>query len=108
MILTWGDWAELQKLLRVLSAIGKKYNVGLSNVATRWVLDHDAVGAVIVGTRLGVSSNVEDNINVFKFRLTEDDKRKINNIALGENRERSLALFKGIGDCGHEYRNMQH
>jgi len=106
MILTWGDWSELQKLLQVLSTIGKKYNVGLSNVATRWVLDHEAVGAVIVGTRLGVSSNVEDNINVFKFRLSDEDRRRINSIALGERRERSLALFERIGDCGHEYRNM--
>ncbi|KAI4519532.1 Aldo/keto reductase, partial [Schizophyllum commune Loenen D] len=103
MISTWGSWEELQALLKVLRRIADKYNVSTSNVATRWVLDHDEVGAVIVGTRLGVSSNVSDNMHVFSFSLSDEDKAAI---AAVNPPEKAKALFDRIGDCGGEYRKM--
>ena len=46
----WGDWTLFQELLRVLRSIGDKHGgVSIANVATRWVLDQPAVGAVIIG-----------------------------------------------------------
>ncbi|KAL1680306.1 NADP-dependent oxidoreductase domain-containing protein [Schizophyllum commune] len=103
MISTWGSWEELQALLKALRRIADKYNVSTSNVATRWVLDHDEVGAVIVGTRLGVSSNVSDNMHVFSFSLSDEDKAAI---AAVNPPEKAKALFDRIGDCGGEYRKM--
>ncbi|TRM64713.1 NADP-dependent oxidoreductase domain-containing protein [Schizophyllum amplum] len=103
MISTWGSWEELQALLQTLRRIAEKYDVSTSNIATRWVLDHAEVGAVIVGTRLGVSSNVSDNMNVFSFKLSDEDMAAI---AVVNPPEKAKALFDRIGDCGGEYRKM--
>jgi hypothetical protein len=46
----WGDWTLFQELLVVLRSIGDRHGgVSIANVATRWVLDQPAVGAVIIG-----------------------------------------------------------
>jgi aryl-alcohol dehydrogenase-like predicted oxidoreductase len=103
MIMTWGTWEDLQLLLRTLRVVADRHGVSISNVAVRWVLDHVEVGSVIVGTRLGLSSNVDDNMKVFSFKLSPEDTCAIEEVAL---RSKALALFKRIGDCGHEYRNM--
>ncbi len=50
-----GGWDALQAVLKAAQAIGRKHGVSLSNVATRWVLEQSAVGAIIVGARLGES-----------------------------------------------------
>ena len=49
MIVKWGTWELFQSLLQVLRKIGDRHNVTVANVATRWVLDHSFVGAVIIG-----------------------------------------------------------
>lgn len=50
MILKWGNWNLFQELLAVLRSIGDRHSgVSIANVATRWVLDQPAVGAVIIG-----------------------------------------------------------
>jgi len=59
-------------------------------------LDKPAVGGVIVGTRLGLSEHIKDNLRVFSFKLDEEDNSNIESI-----------LKKGKplpGDCGDEYR----
>lgn len=106
MISLWGQWDDFQGLLSTLSKISKKHNVSLTNVATRWVLQQQSVGAVIVGTRLGVSSHGDENLGVFSFHLTNGDMDEINSAALGTDRVRSKALFERLGDCGNEYRAM--
>lgn len=46
----WGDWKLFQSLLRVLKDIGNLHGgLSISNVATRWVLDHPWVGAILIG-----------------------------------------------------------
>lgn len=94
----------------MLGDIAQKHGaeISLTNVATRWVLQQPAVGAVIVGTRLGVSSHAEDNLKVFQFQLDAEDMEAINTIALGEAQARmkAKAVFDKLGDCGNEYRAM--
>ncbi|KAI3614945.1 aldo keto reductase [Moniliophthora roreri] len=102
VISTWGTWADLQELLKTLTTIAEKHKVDCSNVAARWVLDNPAVGAVIVGTRLGVSSNVYSNLKVFSFQLDAEDLQQIEAAALGE---RARKVFEMMGDCGSEYRS---
>ena len=47
----WGNWALFQSLLAVLRDIGNRHGgLSIANIATRWVLDHTFVGAVIIGT----------------------------------------------------------
>jgi aryl-alcohol dehydrogenase-like predicted oxidoreductase len=50
----WGGWDLFQELLHTLDGIAKKHSVSIANVAVRWVLDQPAVGAVVLGARLGM------------------------------------------------------
>ncbi|KAI0126153.1 aldo/keto reductase [Xylariales sp. AK1849] len=106
MIHNWGSWADFQTLLHILTSLAKKHNVSLTNIATRWVLQQPAVGAVIVGTRLGVSAHGEENLRVFELKLDDYDMNAINEIALGNEGGKTLAMFQKLGDCGNEYRAM--
>ncbi len=91
-----GGWAAFQQLLRRLDEVATKHGVPITAVATRWVLDHDAVAAVIVGARLSRSAHIEDTLRVFDLTLDEDDRRTL---ATGRKYLQSLR-----GDCGDEYR----
>lgn len=101
MIQTWGDWDLFQTLLQVLRSIGDKYNASISNVATRWVLDFEYVGAVIVGARMGVSEHMEENLKTYGWHLDSGDQRKIETVLEKSRREE---VFTVMGDCGSEYR----
>lgn len=98
----WGDWELFQTLLSVLRSIGDRHrNASIANVATRWVLDHPFVGAVLVGTRLGVSEHPDDNRNVFRIQLSQEDRDDIESIL---DRSTGRKMITLIGDVGAEYR----
>ncbi|EIM84488.1 Aldo/keto reductase [Stereum hirsutum FP-91666 SS1] len=98
----WGDWELFQTLLSVLRTIGDRHeNASIANIATRWVLDHPCVGAVLVGSRLGVSEHPDDNLNVFRIRLSEKDRAEIEAVLDRSDGRRMITV---IGDCGAEYR----
>lgn len=99
--MVWGGWTLFQELLSTLAAIGQKYTVSLSIVAIRWVLDHDYVGAVIIGARMGISEHIEENLKVFSFKLDVEDQGKIQEVL---DRCRAREVFEAMGDCGSEYR----
>lgn len=101
MIEVWGGWVLFQELLSILSAIGKKYNTSISTTAVRWILDHDYVGAVIIGARMGISEHVDENLEVFKFILDEEDQAGIQKIL---DKCKARDVFAEMGDCGAEYR----
>jgi aryl-alcohol dehydrogenase-like predicted oxidoreductase/enamine deaminase RidA (YjgF/YER057c/UK114 family) len=91
-----GGWRVLQGILEALAKVAKKHGVSIANVATRWVLEQPAVGAIIVGARLGESEHRADNLKLFSFALDAEDKRVID-AALEE-------TIRIPGDCGQEYR----
>ncbi|KAK2463905.1 hypothetical protein APHAL10511_004077 [Amanita phalloides] len=98
----WGTWELFQDLLRLLRDIGDRHGgISVSNVATRWVLDHSFVGAVIIGARLGITDHAEDNLKVFGFNLTRKDKTDIVELLARSNADKMIYT---IGDCGAEYR----
>jgi aryl-alcohol dehydrogenase-like predicted oxidoreductase len=99
MIDMWGGWILFQKLLLILEKIAKKHGVSIANVAMRYILDKPQVAGIIIGARLGISSNYLDNLNVFRLRLDSDDRSQISKFSLKSNN-----LFSMIGDCGDEYR----
>ena len=101
MIVVWGGWALFQELLAILAVVANKYDVSISNVAIRWVLNHDYVGAVIVGARMGISEHTEENLKTFSFRLDDDDKSIIQSVL---NKSKAQDVFETMGDCGSEYR----
>lgn len=103
--MSWGTWQDFQSLLYELSAIADEHRVTLTNIATRWILQQPSVGALIVGTRLGVSNHVDDNLATFGFTLNAWDLDRIEALALGISRGKTRRLFSKLGDCGTEYRN---
>ena len=94
-----GGWSLFQKLLSLLKKIADKHKVSLANVAVRYILEQPSVAGAIVGARLSISENLQDNSQVFDFNLDVEDYQQID-ILIGESRN----LFKLIGDCGDEYR----
>ena len=101
MIEVWGGWTLFQELLSVLSNIGKKHKTSISTTAVRWVLDHDYVGAVIIGARMGISEHVDENLEVFNFKLDADDQASIQQVL---DKCNAQDVFAEMGDCGAEYR----
>lgn len=97
----WGGWDLFQEMLRVLNEIGRKYQVSLSAVAVRWVLEQQAVGGAIVGVRFGLRGHdhLEDNKKIFRFSLDEEDKA-----AIAAVQSKGKDLMNVFGDCGGEYR----
>ncbi len=91
-----GGWDVFQGILQAAADIASKHGVSLSNVATRWVLEHEAVAAAIIGARLGESEHRADNLAAFGFTLDAEDKGRL---------EDAFAAATPIpGDCGDEYR----
>lgn len=99
MIDAWGGWTLFQQLLSVLKGIADTHQVSIPSVAARYVLDRPVVAGVIIGTRLGVSEHIADNVKVFGFALDAEDNALIEAVL-----EKSRDLFTAIGDCGDEYR----
>lgn len=99
MIDAWGGWDLFQELLLVLNDIAAKYQVGIANVATRFILEQTCVAGVIIGARLGIAEHISENQKTFGFCLDDKDYSKIKHIT-----SRARDLFDTIGDCGDEYR----
>jgi len=91
-----GGWTLLQQLLEALRQVGQKHRVSIANVASRAILDQPAVGAIILGARLGLSEHIADNLRSLELVLDDEDRALI---------DAALAALQPIpGDCGDEYR----
>jgi|SRR5579863_189800 len=91
-----GGWSALQTILSAAATVARKHNVSIANVATRWVLEHDAVAAIIIGARITEREHRADNLKVFDFALDEDDRALL---------DKAFCTTQDIpGDCGDEYR----
>jgi len=99
MIEAWGGWNLFQELLSTLNKIAQKYKVNIANVATRYILDKQAVAGVIIGARLGIVDHRNSNMQTFNFSLDKPDYDDIDVVCTKSNN-----LFNIIGDCGDEYR----
>ncbi|KAH8093121.1 Aldo/keto reductase [Cristinia sonorae] len=130
----WGDWNLFQDLLRVLRVIGDRHGgLSIANIATRWVLDHPFVGAVLIGPSRNSSSPplarkgtggkkrsvTDDNfvcIPGARLGLTDHtaDNRRVFGFRLTDadradiqavsNRSNTSVMITTVGDCGTEYR----
>lgn len=93
---TTGGWDVFQGILRAADQIARKHAVSISNVASRWVLDHDSVAATIIGARLGENRHSADNARLFSFALDRADHALL---------DAAFAQARDVpGDCGDEYR----
>jgi aryl-alcohol dehydrogenase-like predicted oxidoreductase/enamine deaminase RidA (YjgF/YER057c/UK114 family) len=91
-----GGWEAFQRVLGAVRAVAERGGVSFANVACRWVLEQPAVGAIIVGARLGRSEHVADNARLFSFALDEADHALLSEALEG--------LPGPPGDSGDEYR----
>lgn len=99
MIDAWGGWGLFQELLTTLKQLADTHHASIANLAVRYILDCPAVGGVIIGVRLGVSDHRADNARAFEVTLDPADHRHLEAV-LGKSHD----LYRGIGDCGDEYR----
>tara|TARA_R110002051_G_scaffold4043_1_gene21367 strand:+ start:3357 stop:4805 length:1449 start_codon:yes stop_codon:yes gene_type:complete len=91
-----GGWEPYQNLLKTVKNIAEKHNASIANVASRFILEGDAVASVIVGARLGESEHIDDNRRMLDIQLDADDIEAI--------KKAQLQLTLIPGDCGDEYR----
>ena len=68
-------WEGYQGLLGILAEIAAAHNVGVSNVATAYVLAQRQVAAAIVGVRN--ARHIDANERIFGCRLAEDEVARI-------------------------------
>ncbi len=52
-----GGWKAFQAVLAAAAAVAGRHDVSVSNVAARWVLEHEAVAAAIIGARVTESDH---------------------------------------------------
>jgi aryl-alcohol dehydrogenase-like predicted oxidoreductase/enamine deaminase RidA (YjgF/YER057c/UK114 family) len=91
-----GGWDAFQQLLRRVDEVATKHGAPMAAVASRAILDHEAVAAIIVGTRLSKSEHIADTLRVFELTLDEEDRKTLT---------RGRKSVKPIpGECGDEYR----
>ncbi len=93
---TAGGWTTYQSILQAASSIASKYDVSISNVSTRWVLEQTGVAGVIIGARIGEREHRADNVKLFSFSLDDEDFTLLDKAFEGS------AMIPG--DCGDEYR----
>jgi aryl-alcohol dehydrogenase-like predicted oxidoreductase len=79
----FGGWDAYQAVLSALHVIARRHGVGLSTVASRYVLEQRAVAAVIVGAR--TPDHLEQNLAIGRIRLNIADLAEID-AALGGRR----------------------
>lgn len=91
-----GGWDRFDDLMAVLSELAGKHGVSTSNIATAWVLAHDAMRATIIGARLGERDHRTDNLAALNIALDDEDIARIGEV--------TDALTPIPGDCGDEYR----
>jgi aryl-alcohol dehydrogenase-like predicted oxidoreductase len=91
-----GGWEVFQELLQTLDEVAKKHEVSIANVASRFILEHEAVGGVIIGARLGESSHIDETLRLCGFSLDDSSRNLIQD---------ALKTLNTIpGDSGDEYR----
>jgi len=91
-----GGWDAFQHVLEALGDVASRRNVSIANVACRYMLDQPAVGAIIIGARIGEEEHIRDNLGVFEFALTKKNRSDI---------DYALTSLEPLpGDCGDEYR----
>jgi aryl-alcohol dehydrogenase-like predicted oxidoreductase/enamine deaminase RidA (YjgF/YER057c/UK114 family) len=91
-----GGWEAFQHLLQTLNTVAQNLNVSIANVASKFIMENEAVGAVIIGARLGERAHITETLKLFDFTIDTKNRKRIQD---------TLAQLKTIpGDSGDEYR----
>jgi 2,5-diketo-D-gluconate reductase A len=79
----WAPFAEGKNGIfenRILSEIGKKYNKSVAQVIVRWLVEQD----IVVLAKTVNPERMKENLDVFDFSLTDEDKAAIATLNIGE------------------------
>lgn len=91
-----GGWNKFQHVLAEVNKVAEESNRSISTIASKYQLTRKAVGAVIIGARLGENAYVEDAASLFSFELSQAQIERITS---------AVDHLDAIpGDCGDEYR----
>ncbi len=60
----------------VLQAIAKRHNKSISQICLRWVIHHET----IVIPKSSTLQRIEENINIFDFKLSDEEMKQINEL----------------------------
>jgi len=60
-----------------------------------------ALNFLVIGARLGISEHPDENAQVYGFRLTKQDRERIEDVLDLSN---GRTIITSVGDCGAEYR----
>ena len=91
-----GGWEPFQNLLRTVRGVADKHGASIASIASRFILENEAVAGVIVGARLGESEHIRENRNMLDITL---DRHDIETLERAQDGLREIP-----GDCGDEYR----
>jgi aryl-alcohol dehydrogenase-like predicted oxidoreductase/enamine deaminase RidA (YjgF/YER057c/UK114 family) len=91
-----GGWEPYQNVLRTLKKVADKHDASIANIASRYILENEAVAGVIIGARLGASEHISDNRKMVALDMDKADLEAI--------RDAQNTLNPIPGDCGDEYR----
>ncbi|PAD37125.1 aldo/keto reductase [Terribacillus saccharophilus] len=79
----WAPFAEGKNGIftnEVLTSIGKKYNKSVAQVIVRWLVENN----IVVLAKSTKPERMAENIDVFDFQLSEEDKKAIATLNVGE------------------------
>jgi len=79
----WAPFAEGKNNIfqnEVLSEIGKKYNKSVAQVIVRWLVEQD----IVVLAKSTKPERMKENMDVFDFSLSDEDKTAIATLNIGE------------------------
>ena len=71
----FGGWETYQELLKMLEEMSGRYGCTIANISTAYILQKDAVGAAIIGTRS--SRHLDANGQTLALQLEREDVEKI-------------------------------
>lgn len=91
-----GNWENFQQLLQTIHKIARAKDVSIANIASRYIMEQEGVGGVVIGARPGKSEHIASNLRLYDLQLTDAEKTTIHT---------ALNTLNPIpGDCGDEYR----
>ncbi len=91
-----GSWDNFQQLLQTIHQIAIEKAVSIANIASRYIMEHEGVGGVVIGARPGKNEHIGSNLRLFNLQLSVTEKATI---------QQGLTQLTPIpGDCGDEYR----
>lgn len=79
----WAPFAEGKNNIfqnELLSEIGKKYNKSVAQVIIRWLVEQD----IVVLAKTVSPQRMKENLDVFDFSLTKEDKEQISTLNIGD------------------------